>query len=319
VELPRGDCVLICDQDLTLVPQRNYGLRPNARFCPVRDYGIPQFTNNPTFLHLYLLQAEITIGAPASAVYARRAIIYAGVKERVENPEASQQDTTLVLLGGWGVTESRFGFPDLARQHWRAVLRLCRLRGGLKVLHEMSAARGMGLMLCLLHPYMPYFETCEALLEALERFTLPKGRAIDKRLHKYFDAESQQRGHLWNLYMMNQVMEQDPDPAFESELLSLVLASGPGMLASAMQFVIPTVVAKFGRWKHEKPLVRAWEVVEFVSLMHLCPAPEKMVIQKALSGWLCGTPHAELDLDMVRIKQSILDEWDRNQLAAIRH
>jgi hypothetical protein len=279
----------------------------------VRDYGIPQFNDNPTFLHLYLLQAEIATQAPAADVYARRAIIYTGLKNRIEQPQAEVKDSTLVLLAGWGVTETRFGFPEMAQQHFRAVLRLCRLRGGLRVLHDMSAAVGMGLMLCLLHPQMPYFNSRQALVEALERFSLPKGRMIDKQLWKYFAPGSQQRGHLWNLFMMNQVMSQDPPPQFEIELLNLVLASGPNMLAAAMQFVIPTVVAKLGRWQHDEPLVHAWEVVEFVSLMQYSSSDDIQAVQSAMSARLLGTQNAAVDVDAIKL--DILTNWDKAHMA----
>ena len=264
-------------------------------------------------MHLYLLQAEIATHAPASDVYARRAIIYSGIKKRIEQPQASIEDSTLVLLSGWGVTETRFGFPELAQQHFRAVLRLCKLRGGLQVLHKMAPAVGMGLMLSLLHPQMPYFDSRQSVVEALERFTLPKGRTIDKQLWRYFDPDSQQRGHLWNLLMMNQVMSQDPAPAFQTELLSLVLSSGPDMLASGMQFVIPTVVARLGRWQHDKPLVRAWEVVEFVCLMQYSTPADIQAVQSTMSAWLTGVPEAVFDMESLR--RGILMNWDTAHMA----
>lgn len=307
---------------MTLIPRRNYGLKANPSFDPVRDYGIPQFANNATYLQLYLLQAELATGASAPAIYSRRALIYAGMKERVQQPRAFTQDSTLVLLAGWGACESRFGFLDVAQQHFKATLRLIALRGGLQILHRMDPGVGMGLMICLLYQNMPLFETRLSVVKALQRMSLPVGRIHDRRLWRYFGPEtqpgglfwnvykSQQRGHFWNLYMMNMITEQGPCPVFERELFRLVLGSGPELSSAAMQFAIPTIIAKLGRWQHDKPLVRAWDVVEFVALMDFAAPSRKQEVQCAMSGWLTGASRADA-VDMLSLKRSVLVGWEK--------
>ncbi|ETN41887.1 uncharacterized protein HMPREF1541_03826 [Cyphellophora europaea CBS 101466] len=295
---------------LSFAPVMEYGLKANPVFCPVRDYGIPQISRDPTFLSLYLLIAEMATRAPITAIYARRASIYNSLRKLIDDPHSGNLDTTLILLAGTGSAENRLGNVDLAQKHYAAAMQLVNMRGGLRTLHQMPFVGGLGIVRCFLQQDICLFSDWHTMSQALDRMTLTKGSRIDSRLWKYLSRQTQPRLCLANLHMLNMVMANEPD-GFHDELLRLTLGSGDRLTPSALQFIISTCVARVGRWHGLRPALRSWETIEFVGLVGYAAPGWHQALVETMSGWLMGDE--PLSVDWLALKHSIQSGYERAQ------
>ena len=292
--------------DLTVVQRFEYGTKVYPSFCPVRDYGIPVIAGDSTFLQFYLLIAEVAVRAPQTTILSRRATIYLKLREIVAKEGSRGSDSSLVLLAGLASTESRLGNVGLAHTHYEAATRWVNMRGGLKTLHDMYFAHGLGIVRCFVQQGMALFNDEKSVVLALRRLRLSKGTLVDARLWKYLESGHESRQQIANLHMLNMVMSNEPAD-FIKELVAMTTGSGERLTPSALQFMILTCAFRVGRWHGKKPAIRSWETIEFVELISYASVSTRRIVVESMHAWLTGVHCPEVDMQAV--KEDIARGW----------
>jgi hypothetical protein len=220
--------------------------------------------NHPIHLNHYLLIAEISTGAPNTAVYRRRAMICASIQQMLaQDPSHWNIESMVFLIAAAGSAENRMGNVFAARMHQAAAYRLLKMRGGLRIVHNMESVAGLGIVRCLLPRRLDMFPSTLTLLEGLQKLHLVRSTSVDSRLWRYLDRGGQSRLHIANLHMLNSVMFAPPS-GFPEELVRLAVGGGPNLTAAGFQLIITTSVARTGGWLGPDPALKTWETIEFV-------------------------------------------------------
>lgn len=261
--------------------------------------------------------AEMMTGAPKTAIYARRAAIYADTRKVLQNPANFMLDTTLLHLVVASLAETRLGNLELANKHFTGLLQVLKLRNGLRTFQEIGLHLGLGMLHAFVVGQVPLFRTREELLDALGRMTLPRARRpVPPLIRSYFGAFSLNGAHIGNLHMLNMIMAEEPE-GYIDRLVYNITGSGDKLTPVAMTFMIGQSAVEIGEWYGPNPLVRSWETIEFVRLLAYAIVSKEATV-KALSSWLTGD--GCFDVDLEALKAEILDEWDMaHSLGGLMH
>jgi hypothetical protein len=287
-----------------------HGVKKNPVYCPVRECTVVSIADSPLFLQWIIFMAEMMTGASKTAIYARRAAIYAETRKVVKNPANLLLDTTLLHLVVASLAETRLGNVELADKHFAGLLQLLRLRNGLRTFQEIRLHLGLGMVHAFVVGQVPLFRTREEILDALGRMSLPRAaRPVPPSIRRYFAPFCFSGAHIGNLHMLNMIMAAEPD-GFMDRLVYNITGSGETLTPVAMTFMIGQSAVEVGEWFGPNPLVRSWETIEFVRLLaHAIVSREATAT--AMSSWLTGAGSADVDLEA--LKAEILDEWDMAQ------
>lgn len=250
---------------------------------------------------------EIGTGASMTSIYARRAAIYAETRRIVQNPANLLLDTTL-HLGIASLAESRLGNVDLANKHFSGILQLFKLRNGLRTIQEIGLHLGLGLLHAFAVGQAPLFRTRTELQDALDRMTLPRGKAVHQRIRRYFESFSVNGAHIGNLHMLNMIMATEPE-GFMDRLVHNITGSAENLKPVAITFLISQSAVEVGEWYGPNPVVKSWETIEFVRLLAYAFVSREATV-KAMSSWLTGSANDTSDVDLDYLKAEILDGWN---------
>lgn len=261
---------------------------------------------SPLFVQWIVLMAEMNTGAPETAIYARRAGIYAEMRRAVQDPAEILSDTTLLHLACGALCEVRLGNVDIADKHYTALMKLLRMRKGLRTLQEIPIHLGLGVVHCFTVGAVPLFRTRLELQAALDRMTMPRGKPVDPRIQRYFQANNLASPHIWNLHALNMVMENEPG-GFMDRFVHNIIGSEEKLTPLAMTFMIGQSALEVGEWFGPSPALRSWEALEFVRLVSFAVLSRDAIV-RSLSSWVTDVDE-KVDLDLDALKAEILDGW----------
>ncbi len=243
-------------------------------------------------------------GASKTAIYARRAAIYAGTKKMLQTKADFLLDEALLHLLVATIAETRLGNLELANIHFTGLLQVLKLRNGLRTFQEISRCLGFSMLHAFVVGQVPLFHTREELLDALGRMRLPRARKpVPLLIRRYFEASSFTGAHVGNLHMLNMVMAEEPE-GYMDRLVYNITGSGDKLTPVGITFMIAQSAAEVGVWYGPNPLVRSWETIEFVRLLAYTIVSKEATV-RALSS--CLTGERCFDFDLGDLKAEILD------------